>query len=173
MEIEVRQGDITSFDGDAVVNAANNRLILGAGVAGAIRARGGPSIQEECNEYVRRRGPLRVGQAAVTGAGALPARWVIHAAAMGDVPPSGSTIAEATRSALELARDHGMKSVAFPVLGSGVGGFEFRTAAGVMLDEIRRFGARFPLPERVVLYGYTPDDARLLEELVKETTAGN
>ncbi|MDH5548744.1 MAG: macro domain-containing protein, partial [Gemmatimonadota bacterium] len=88
--ILVRQGDITSYGGDAIVNAANNHLQLGAGVAGAIRRAGGGTIQEECDRH----GPIRVGAAAITGAGTLSARWVIHAAAMGDEPVSERSIRE-------------------------------------------------------------------------------
>ena len=85
--VHVEEGDISEFDGDAVVNAANNHLRLGAGVAGALARRGGPSIQRECDEHVNQHGPLSVGQAALTGGGNLPARCVIHAAVMGDEPP--------------------------------------------------------------------------------------
>ncbi|BAW01650.1 Appr-1-p processing protein [Thermus thermophilus] len=80
--IRVVQGDITGFQGDAIVNAANNYLKLGAGVAGAILRKGGPSIQEECDRI----GKIRVGEAAVTGAGNLPVRYVIHAAVLGTSP---------------------------------------------------------------------------------------
>ena len=83
--IRVERGDISAFDGDAVVNAANNHLRLGAGVAGALARRGGPAIQQECDEHVRAHGPLSVGDAALTGGGRLPARHVIHAAAMGEL----------------------------------------------------------------------------------------
>src|SRR4051812_37099252 len=117
--VEVRAGDIAAFDGDAVVNAANNHLVLGAGVAGAIARRGGPRIQRECDEHVARFGPLSVGQAALTSGGDLPARWVIHAAAMGDEPASARSIRSATRHALRLAAERTLTSVAFPVLGSG------------------------------------------------------
>src|ERR1700728_1314812 len=76
--LTLRQGDLTAAKVDAIVNAANNDLILGGGVAGAIRSKGGPSIQEEC----QRLGPIRIGEAAITGGGNLPARYVIHAASM-------------------------------------------------------------------------------------------
>lgn len=166
--IRVEQGDIARYDGDAVVNAANNHLRMGAGVAGALFRGGGMSIQEECDEYVRVHGPLRVGEAAVTGAGDLPARWVIHAAAMGDLPPSASTIRSSTRHALRLATEENMKSVAFPVLGSGIGGFPFEEAARLMLLEIRHHGEEHPLPDVVVLYGYTEAAARTLRRLLEE-----
>jgi O-acetyl-ADP-ribose deacetylase len=99
--IKVAQGDITDFVGDAIVNAANNGLILGSGVAGSIYRKGGHEIQEEC----RRHGKIRVGQAAITGAGKLPVRYVIHAAAMGDEPATLETVRSSTKDALRLARE--------------------------------------------------------------------
>jgi O-acetyl-ADP-ribose deacetylase (regulator of RNase III) len=166
--VRFEQGDISTFDGDAVVNAANNHLVLGAGVAGAIRARGGPSIQAECDAYVRSNGPLRVGEAALTGAGNLTCRWVIHAAAMGDTPPSAESIRSSTRRALELAARENMTSVAFPVLGSGLGGFPFEEAARVMVGEMRAHGERSASPEVAVLYGYTEADAQALARVLAD-----
>ncbi len=167
MRIEVREGDIAAFAGDAVVNAANNHLVLGAGVAGAIRRAGGPRIQEECDAYVRRHGPIRVGEAVATGGGALRARWVIHTAAMGDEPASERSIAGATAAALRVAAEVGAGRVAFPVLGSGVAGFPFRRAAELMLAEVRAHGERWQITEEVVFYGYTAGDAAILQELVQ------
>ncbi|RMH17068.1 MAG: Appr-1-p processing protein [Gemmatimonadetes bacterium] len=161
----IREGDLTTFDGDAVVNAANNHLVLGAGVAGAIARRGGPAVQRACDAHVREHGPIRVGEAVLTPAGDLPARWVIHAAAMGDEPASARSIREATRSALELARAHGLESVAFPVLGTGVAGFDFDEAASIMLVEIRRALDAEGAPSTVVLYGFLPEQAACLREL--------
>lgn len=167
MLIRVEQGDISTFAGDGVVNAANNHLRMGAGVAGALLSRGGPSIQSECDAYVRAHGPIRVGEAAVTGGGDLPARWVIHAAAMGDAPPSPGSIRSATRHALALASEHEMERVAFPVLGSGVGGFSFDEAARLMLEEVRAHGTSHAHPDTVVFYGYTESDAQRLRRLTE------
>jgi O-acetyl-ADP-ribose deacetylase (regulator of RNase III) len=165
--IRVEQGDISGFRGDGVVNAANNHLRMGAGVAGSLYRKGGHRIQEECDEHVRKRGPLRVGDAAVTGAGDLSCRWVIHAAAMGDEPCTADSIRSSTRHALALAARHDMRSVAFPVLGSGVAGFGFEQAAGLMLDEIRAHAERSELPDLVVMYGYTESDAATLRRLTE------
>lgn len=159
--ILVRQGDITSYDGDAIVNAANNHLQLGAGVAGAIRRAGGSAIQEECD----RQGPIRVGEAAITGAGKLPARWVIHAAAMGDEPVSARSIRDSTLASLELATRHGVRRIAFPVLGSGIGGFEFVRAATIMRDAILESPAAGALQE-IVFYGYGPEAATELSRIL-------
>jgi O-acetyl-ADP-ribose deacetylase (regulator of RNase III) len=157
--LRVVQGDIATFQGDAVVNAANNHLRMGTGVAGALLAAGGGSIQDECDARVRREGPLEVGEAAITGAGSLGVRFVIHAAAMGDKPPTAETIRSAVRSAMELAVENGVESLAFPVLGTGVGGFPFDEAARIMLEEVREFTRDLDGMETVVFYGYTPEQA--------------
>jgi O-acetyl-ADP-ribose deacetylase (regulator of RNase III) len=131
--VVIEEGDITHVATDAVVNAANTRLLLGSGVAGAIRARGGPSIQEECE----RQAPIELGGAVLTGAGDLPARHVIHAAGMelgGSV--SEESLRSTTRRSLELAAHHGLRSVAFPAIGTGVGGLAVQRCAEVMLEEV-------------------------------------
>jgi len=160
--VRVVEGDISTFDGDAVVNAANNHLRMGTGVAGALAKRGGGVIQEECDEILRRDGPLEVGGAAITGGGKLRARYVIHAAAMGDLPVSPESIRNATRSALVVAEENGIRSIAFPLLGAGVGGFPFSEAARIMVEAIMEFVATEPQIETVVFYGYTPDQAELI-----------
>jgi len=119
---------------DAVVNAANTELVLGSGVAGAILRRGGEGIQTECDAH----GPVELGGAALTGGGSLPARYVIHAAAM----RPGAAVDEdslrgATRHSLEVAREHKLRSIAFPAIGTGVGGFPVQRCAEVMLEEAR------------------------------------
>ena len=160
-KISVRQGDITAYEGDAIVNAANNHLVLGAGVAGAIRRAGGPSIQEECDRH----GPIRVGEAAITGAGTLPVRWVIHAAAMGDEPVTARSIRESTLASLDLAARHGVQRLAFPVLGSGIGGFGFTEAATIMRDAVRESAAAARL-EEIVFFGFLPAQAAELERVM-------
>ncbi len=163
--IRAARGDITTYAGSAIVNAANNHLVLGAGVAGAIARRGGPAIQEEC----ARHGPIRVGEAALTGAGRLPCRFVIHAAAMGDEPVSERSLREATRASLAVASRHGIRDLAFPILGTGVGGFPFARAVQIMLEEIRA-AQHTGGPADVVLYGYTADDAAAIEEALARST---
>ena len=159
----VRQGDITTYDGDAIVNAANNHLVLGAGVAGAIRRAGGPAIQAECD----RLGPIRVGEAAITGAGTLGVQWVIHAAAMGDEPVSERSIRGSTAASVRLAAQHGARRIAFPILGSGIGSFDFRRAAEAMLDAIRVTRESEQI-EEIVLYGFSTKDAAILRELIPD-----
>jgi O-acetyl-ADP-ribose deacetylase (regulator of RNase III) len=150
--IVLLEGDITEQEVDAIVNAANNRLVLGAGVAGAIREKGGPSIQEECDAH----GPVAVGEAAITGAGELPARHVIHAASM---EPGGAATAESVRScmrrSLELAREHGLRSIAVPAIGAGIAGFSVQRCAEILLEEARaHLDGETSLEEvRFVLFG--------------------
>ncbi|MER3481014.1 MAG: Appr-1-p processing protein [Meiothermus sp.] len=148
--IKVAQGDLTEFAGEAIVNAANNHLQLGSGVAGAIRRRGGPQVQEECDRI----GQIKVGEAALTGAGNLPAKYVIHAAVLGDEPATLETVRRATRSALVLAQAKGIKTLAFPLLGTGVGGLPVEAVAQVMLEEIKAA----PDTLTVTLYGFRPED---------------
>lgn len=146
------EGDITLEQVDAIVNAANSALVLGSGVAGAIRARGGPAIQEECD----RLSPIGVGEAAITGAGHLPARFVIHAAGM---PPGGAASEESVRSSmrrsLELARERGCSSIAVPAIGAGVGGLSLQRCAEILLEEARaHLAGETSLEEvRFVLFG--------------------
>ena len=133
LTIEVLQGDLTKQDVDAIVNAANNDLELGGGVAGAIARAGGPQIQAEC----RRIGAIEVGDAAITGGGALQARYVIHAASM---RLGGRTTAESlrssTRRSLEIAKDKGLRSIAFPAVGTGIAHFPMDECARIMLEEV-------------------------------------
>jgi O-acetyl-ADP-ribose deacetylase (regulator of RNase III) len=159
--IRVRQGDITTFEGDAIVNPANERLRLDVGVAGAIRQAGGPSIQQDCD----RTGPVPVGTATITGAGKLAVRHVIHAVVMGDEPTSLATIRRATAAALRLAAEHEDTRVAMPVLGSGLGRWSVKDAAEAMLDVIRTSPDADHL-DVIVLFGYRADDADELEEIV-------
>jgi O-acetyl-ADP-ribose deacetylase len=150
--ILLSEGDITALAVDAIVNAANTDLLLGSGVAGAIREHGGPAIQVECDA----KGPISLGAAALTGAGGLAARHVIHAAAM----ELGSGVSEAslraaTRASLELARAHALRSIAFPAIGTGVGGFPVQRCAEIMLEEARAHLAGTTTLEQVhfVLFG--------------------
>jgi O-acetyl-ADP-ribose deacetylase len=132
--ISLSQGDLTEARVDAIVNAANNDLMLGGGVAGAIRTKGGPSIQAECD----RLGPITVGEAAITGGGRLAARYVIHAASMrlGERTKE-EDLRLATRNALRRAAEHGVGSIAFPAIGTGIAGFPIERCAAVMIGEIR------------------------------------
>lgn len=130
VRIALVQGDITDLAVDAIVNAANSELILGGGVAGAIRRKGGPSIQQECLEI----GWCDVGDAVITGAGNLPARYVIHAVGprMGEGNEPGK-LASATRASLTLAEQRGLASIALPAISTGIFGFPLEACAQIML----------------------------------------
>jgi len=145
-KIKLGQGDLTEADADAIVNAANNDLMLGGGVAGAIRVKGGPTIQQECDDI----GTIALGEAAITGAGLLRARHVIHAASM----RLGESTAEAnlraaTRNSLKRANENSLKSIAFPAIGTGIAGFPIERCAQVMLEEARAHLSRPTTLERV------------------------
>jgi O-acetyl-ADP-ribose deacetylase (regulator of RNase III) len=131
--ILIKQGDLTEMDVDAIVNAANNDLILGAGVAGAIHRKGGESIQRECDEI----GSIPIGYAAITGGGKLKARYVIHAASMGlgGHPTTAKSLRTSTAHSLRLAAERNLKSIAFPAIGTGVSGFPLDECAQIMLQE--------------------------------------
>ena len=155
LTVEVRQGDLTTQDVDAIVNAANNELELGGGVAGAIARAGGPTIQAECRTI----GSIEVGEAAITGGGRLRARHVIHAASM---RLGGRTTAESlrrsTRRSLEIADQRGLHSIAFPAIGTGIAHFPMPECARIMIEEVVTLApAATSLREvRFVLFG---DDA--------------
>ena len=132
-KIYFTKGDITDRAVDAIVNAANTDLVLGAGVAGAIRRKGGKRIEEECE----RRGPIALGEAAVTTGGNLKALYVIHAASM---RLGGRTSAESlrlsTRHSLLRAEEKGLKTIAFPAVGTGIAGFPMEECAEIMIKEV-------------------------------------
>ncbi len=136
MRLEVVEGDITELDVDAVANAANNQLWMGAGVAGAIKRAGGPEIEQEAVAQA----PIAVGQAIATRAGNLRAKHVVHAAVMGqDLQTSAGLISQATRRTLEVADELGSRSLAMPAFGTGVGGFPIERCAELMVTEARAF----------------------------------
>ena len=141
--VRVIRGDLTQEPVEAIVNAANEQLAHGGGVAGAIVRRGGKGIQEESSHWVRQHGPVPTGGAAITGAGQLPARYVIHA--VGPVWGSGDEewkLASAVRSALALAAQHDVRSVSLPAISSGIFGFPKPLCAQVIIGAVRDFLAQ-------------------------------
>lgn len=149
--IEVRQGDITRLEMDALVNAANNRLWMGGGVAGALKRAGGPDVETEALA----KGPIPVGEAVAATAGRLMAKYVIHAAVMGqDLRTDADKVRRATRNSLLRADELGVKSIAFPALGTGVGGFPLSECARIMMGEVRRYFTGESGLERVVFVLY-------------------
>ncbi len=147
--VVIISGDLVEQEVDAIVNAANNDLLLGGGVAGAIRKRGGPAIQDECTVH----GPINVGEAAITSAGQLRARFVIHAASMS---LGGRTSAETLRSAMDatfrIARDHMVQTMAVPAVGTGIAGFPLDECARIMAGCMKR----------ALAAGWAPDEVRFV-----------
>lgn len=134
-EIKVVMGDITELKVDAIVNAANNKLLMGGGVAGAIKRKGGKLIEEEAVK----KGPIKIGGAVFTSAGNLKAKYVIHAATMGmDFKTDEVKIRDSCRNALKAAKELKISSIAFPALGSGTGGFPLLASAKIMAQEVLR-----------------------------------
>jgi putative ATPase len=133
--LELVEGDITEMDVDAIVNAANERLAHGGGVAGVISRKGGPAIQRESNTWVQEHGRVVTGSAAITSGGRLKARHVIHA--VGPVydgtARSGELLASAVRAALQIADGHDLESIALPAISTGIFGYPMEEAARVML----------------------------------------
>ncbi len=151
IKIEVYRGDITQLELDALVNAANNRLWMGGGVAGALKRAGGKEIEAEAVK----KGPIPIGEAAVTGAGKLKAKYIIHAAVMGqDLKTDAEKIRQATRNSLLRGDELGIKSIAFPALGTGVGGFPLGECARIMIGQVRQYSAKKTGLERVVFVLY-------------------
>jgi O-acetyl-ADP-ribose deacetylase (regulator of RNase III) len=145
VKLEVVDSDITALDVDAIANAANNALWMGAGVAGAIKRAGGEEIEREAVA----KGPIEVGDAVATGAGRLRARWVVHGAVMGqDLQTNAELVRRTTRRCLEVADELGARSFALPAFGTGVGRFPLAECAELMVDEASRFDAQ--ALERVV-----------------------
>jgi O-acetyl-ADP-ribose deacetylase (regulator of RNase III) len=138
MRLEVREGDISAVEADAIANAANDRLWMGAGVAGALKRAGGEEIEREAMAI----GGIDLGTAVATTAGRLRARWVIHGAVMGpDLRTDADLIRRTTRSCLEVADELGCRSLALPAFGTGVGGFPLGECARIMIEEARIFPA--------------------------------
>jgi len=155
--IRIVQGDITLLDVEAVVNAANKHLQLGGGVAGAIRARGGPSIQEECDRLA----PIDVGEAVITSGGNLKAKYVIHA--VGPVNGEGdeeAKLARATLSSLGLAASRKIRSLAFPAISTGIYGFPLQDCSQIMLQVSLDFLKKNRYPREIVfcLFGKEAED---------------
>jgi O-acetyl-ADP-ribose deacetylase len=161
------KGDITDMAVDAVVNAANTDLMLGAGVAGAIRRKGGPRIAEECERI----GPIPLGEAAVTTGGNLKAFYVIHAASMrlgGNT--TADSLRQSTHNSLQRAEEKGFKSIAFPAIGTGVAGFPMKECATIMIQEVLRHLERRTSLERIHFVLYDENSLKVFEQAYGELT---
>ena len=139
LQLSVVDGDITALDVEAIANAANNALWMGAGVAGAIKRAGGEEIEREAVA----KGPIAVGDAVATTAGRLQARWVVHGAVMGqDLRTNAELVRETTRRCLEVADELGARSLALPAFGTGVGRFPLAECAEIMVGEAADFESK-------------------------------
>ncbi len=146
-KIKLIEGNIALLDVEAVVNAANTNLILGGGVAGAIKRYGGPSIQQECNTI----GPIKTGEAAITGGGNLKAKFVIHA--VGPVFGEGQEeekLRSATFSSLKIASERKIKDMAFPAISTGIFGFPIERCSEIMVKTVADFLNKNDYPQEVV-----------------------
>jgi O-acetyl-ADP-ribose deacetylase len=171
-KITLLQGDITKMEADAIVNAANTSLLGGGGVDGAIHRAGGPAILEACQQIRAKQGGCNVGQAVITTAGLLPAKYVIHT--VGPVWNGGrkgetELLASCYRNSLQLAVDHAIKSIAFPNISTGIYRFPKPEAAVIAIKEVQAFVATDNSVEEIFFVCF--DDENY--ELYKETLKGN
>ncbi len=146
VKIAIVQGDITEADSEAIANAANNHLWMGSGVAGAIKRKGGIEIEKDAMS----KGPIKVGQAVESTAGRLPYKYIIHAAGMGqDLQTDENIVYEVTKNSLLLADKLKLKSIAFPAIGTGVGGLSIETCAEKMIKAVHDISDKFQSLEQV------------------------
>jgi O-acetyl-ADP-ribose deacetylase len=167
--IAVERGDITDWEVDAIVNAANSTLVMGAGVAAAIKRKGGVLIEEEAI----RQGPIEVGEAVLTPAGNLQATHVIHAAVMGpDLKTDPETVSRTTKAVLALADKHRLTSIALPALGTGVGHVAPPAAAEAMLGAVvAHLKSGKTTLKRVIFVVYQDEAFRAFSDALKRLVA--
>ena len=167
--VAIERGDITGWDVDAIVNAANSTLTMGTGVAATIKRKGGVLIEEEA----LRQGPVEIGEAVLTPGGNLPATHVIHAAAMGpDLKTDPETIARTTQAVLALADKHRLTSIALPALGTGVGRVAPAAAAEAMLTAVvPHLKSSKTTLKRVIFVLYQDETFRAFTDTLKRLVA--
>ncbi len=166
--LELTEGDITELQTDSIVNAANAQLVLGGGVAGAIRRKGGPEIQKECNKI----GGTFTGGAVITTGGNLKAKYVIHA--VGPRMGEGSEdekLKNATLNSLKLADEKNLKSIAFPAISTGIFGFPIQRCAEIMLSITIDYLKGQTKLEKVLFCLYSQDSYNIFEKQLKEETS--
>lgn len=165
VEIETFLGDITKIEVDAIVNAANTRLYMGGGVAGAIKRAGGKEIEEEAVK----KGPIKIGEAVETTAGKLKAKYVIHSPTMElDFKTDENKIRLAMKAALKKADELGIESIAFPALGTGVGGFPKDKAAKVMVEELKKHIDEGTKLKKVILADISEEQVEFFKKAINE-----
>lgn len=165
VKIEIKKGDIATFEGDAIVNAANNQLWMGGGVAGAIKKVGGQEIEKEAVS----KGPISIGDAISTSAGKLKVKFVIHAAVMGrDLKTSKEYIRAATINALKEAERLKVRTIAFPALGTGVGGFPYEECARIMKKSIEEIEREISSIQEIVFYLFEQKALEIFEKVFRK-----
>lgn len=170
-KISVLQGDITTIGVDAIVNAANSSLLGGGGVDGAIHKAGGPKILEECKEIVARQGNCNTGDAVITTGGDLPAKYVIHT--VGPVWQGGNSdeaekLSNCYRNSLELAVKHGVNSIAFPNISTGVFGYPKHEAAKIAVETVNSFLMENDKIEKVHFVCFDQENFNLYNNLLNQ-----
>ncbi len=166
-KIKLVEGNIVLLEVEAVVNAANKSLVLGGGVAGAIRSYGGPSIQEECNKI----GPIQVGEAVITNAGKLKAKYVIHA--VGPVSGEGEEeekLRSTTLASLKIAEEKKIKDIAFPAISTGIFGFPIQRCSEIMLKTALEFLKKNDYPQEIIFCLYGQEAYSVFEKTLEELT---
>jgi O-acetyl-ADP-ribose deacetylase len=176
--IEIIQGDITKVEADAIVNAANSSLLGGGGVDGAIHRVGGSEILEECKKIRARQGGCKTGEAVITTAGRLPAKYVIHT--VGPVWQGGSygeaeLLANCYKNSLALATTHQVKTIAFPSISTGIYGYPVQQACQIALEETMKFLAMTEALKRIIFVCFGETDEQVYEATLAtmNTTRGN
>jgi O-acetyl-ADP-ribose deacetylase (regulator of RNase III) len=169
--IELLQGDITKIEVDAIVNAANTSLLGGGGVDGAIHRAGGKAILEECQQIRNKQGGCKVGEAVITTAGNLPAKFVIHA--VGPVWNSGKSneerlLAAAYTNSLQLALDNQVQTIAFPNISTGIYRFPKERAAQIAIQAVTDFLTTTDKIERVVFVCFDDENYHLYHKLLQQ-----
>lgn len=172
VELGVIQGDITKIQADAIVNAANSSLMGGGGVDGAIHRVGGPKILEECRQIIARQGGCKTGEAVITSAGKLPARFVIHT--VGPIWQGGGNgepekLANCYRNSLELAISNGCKTIAFPNISTGIYGYPKDKAATVAVETVQEFVQKQGRLEKVIFVCFDAENFDLINQKLAET----
>jgi O-acetyl-ADP-ribose deacetylase (regulator of RNase III) len=163
--IEIIKGDITELDVDCIVNAANSMLKMGGGVAGAIRRKGGQKIQEECDDIISKRGPIPVGEAAITSGGNLKAKYVIHA--VGPIYGEGNEVEKlknATLNSLKLAEKHDISSIAFPAISTGYFGLPKDKCAEAMIPAVLSYAKEGTRLKRIIFCLYDDETFNIFKD---------
>jgi O-acetyl-ADP-ribose deacetylase (regulator of RNase III) len=172
--LEAIKGDITKIKADAIVNAANSSLLGGGGVDGTIHRAGGPAILEECRKIVARQGGCKTGEAVITTAGNLPAKYVIHTVGpvwSGANNKEREKLANCYLNSLQLAVENNCKTVAFPNISTGVYHFPKEDAAKISVDSIQQFLSKDHSIEKVIIVCFDDENFRYVSNSITERTS--